>query len=115
MVRLGSAEEKRKIMENKRKLKGGRIWIEEDLSWEERRIRWKLRQIAAKEGAKGASVWISKGKLRINGVWWWWDEAKEELRDGRGRKWVEREKGVEQIGNKKERGYEGQGKGERKN
>ncbi|XP_036144955.1 golgin subfamily A member 6-like protein 6 [Monomorium pharaonis] len=98
-----------------KKAEGGRIWIEEDLSWEERRIRWKLKQIAAKEGAKEASVWISKGKLRINGVWWWWDEAKEELRDGRGRKWVKREEGVEQIGDKEERGNEGQGKGERKN
>ena len=43
--------------------------------------------MALKEEAKGVRVWIGKGKLKMEGVWWLWDEEKEELRDGRGRRW----------------------------
>lgn len=105
VVRLGSAEEKRRVMENKKKLKGGKIWIDEDLSWKERRARYRLRQIAIREEAKGARVWIGKGRLCIEGVWWLWDEEKEELRDNKGRKWEEvgeSEEKSERVENKDE-------------
>lgn len=90
VAELGSAEERKRMMDNKRKLKGGKVWIEQDLTWRERKARWKLRQIAAKEKARGNRVWAGRGKLRIEGKWWIWDEEREELRDERGRIWEEK-------------------------
>lgn len=86
VVKLGSAEEAKMVMENKKKLKGGRISIEKELSWEEKRTKWRLQQIAIKEVTKGRRVWVGKEKLRIEGTWWIWDKKSEELRDGLGRR-----------------------------
>jgi len=44
VVRVGSEEERRRIVQNKWKLKGEEVRIEEDLTWEERRIKWRIRQ-----------------------------------------------------------------------
>jgi len=35
IVKVGSEEEKKGIMQSKRKLRGEKVWIEEDLTWEE--------------------------------------------------------------------------------
>jgi len=85
IVRVENEDEKAKIMQNKWKLKGGELWIEDDLTWEERRIKWKLTQIARIEEAKGRRVRIGRGRLWIEGMWWIWDEEREELRDKGGR------------------------------
>lgn len=90
IVRLGSEEEKRRVMKGKKKLKGGKIWIMEDLTWKERRTKWRLRELARAEEGKGNRVWIGSEKISINGQWWFWDEKGEKLVDVRGR-----EKGLE--------------------
>ncbi|KYN13181.1 hypothetical protein ALC57_14625 [Trachymyrmex cornetzi] len=79
MITMGNVEDKGKILRSKGKLRGREIWIEEDLTWQER----KMRQVLRKEGGKAK---MGQGGLWIEGVWWKWDEEREELRDGRGRK-----------------------------
>jgi len=37
----------------------------EDLSWRERRVRWRLGEIARMEEAKGRTVWVRGGRIRI--------------------------------------------------
>ncbi|KMQ83947.1 hypothetical protein RF55_18740 [Lasius niger] len=66
VVKLGSREQKKEVMEKKKRLKGRKIRIEDDLTWEERKIRWKIREIAKEERRKGSRVWIGYGKIRIN-------------------------------------------------
>jgi len=39
IIKMGSKEEKRRILQSKWRLKREKVWIEEDLTWEERRIR----------------------------------------------------------------------------
>lgn len=84
VVKVGSEEEKSRIMQNKWKLKGSDIWLNDDLSWEERRIRWKIMQVAKNEQEEGRKVRIGQGRLWIDGKWWTWDEEKGDLRDVRG-------------------------------
>lgn len=114
IVKVGSEEEKRRVMQNKWKLKGGDIWIEEDLTWEERKIKWMIRRVAWKEEAEGRRVRVGQGKVWIEGVWWVWDEWRGELRDGRGRSWEEvkgeiRQRKGEGEENEAERGTQRQG------
>ncbi|KMQ86170.1 hypothetical protein RF55_14931 [Lasius niger] len=84
VVKLGSREQKREIMEKKKRLMGRKIRIEDDLTWEERKIRWKIREIAEEERRKGNRVWIGYGKIRINECWWRWDEEVGKLMNWRG-------------------------------
>lgn len=56
VVKLGSEEEKKKVMEGKKKLRGEKVWIMEDLTWEERKMRWKMKEIAKREEEKGNKV-----------------------------------------------------------
>lgn len=94
VVRLGSREQKRQVMEKKRKLKGRKERIEDDLTWEERKMKWKVEEIAEKERRKGNRVWTGYGKIRINEKWWKWDEEEGCLRDWKGeRRGEEEEKG----------------------
>lgn len=62
-------------------MKGGEIWIEKDLTWE-RRVKWILKQVARMELGKGRKVRIGEGRIQIEGVWSFWDEEEEKLRDG---------------------------------
>jgi len=89
VVRVENEEAKRNIVRNKWKLKGGDIWIEEDLTWEERRIKWRIREIARRERIQGKRIRMGQEGLWIKGVWWRWDRVRDELRDERGRSWVE--------------------------
>jgi hypothetical protein len=84
VVKLGSREQKREVMEKKKGLKGKKIRIEDDLTWEERKIRWKIREIAEEERRKGGRVWIGYGKIRINEGWWRWDEEVGKLTNWKG-------------------------------
>lgn len=79
-VRLGSEEQKREVWEKKKMLRGRKERITDDLTWKERRMRWKLEEIAREEERKGKRVWISYGKLKIDGIWWGWDENEEVLK-----------------------------------
>lgn len=94
VVRLGSREQKRQVMEKKRKLKGRKERIEDDLTWEERKMKWKVEEIA-EERRKGNRVWTGYGKIRINEKWWKWDEEEGCLRDWKGERRGEEEKGEE--------------------
>lgn len=62
------------------------------------------RQIAEEEEGKGEKVRVRYGKIWIGNELWFWDEEREELRDGGGRK---RE---EVLKEGKRRGEEGEGK-----
>lgn len=82
-VKVRSKENKRKIRENKGKLKGRDIWIEEDLTFRARKIRWILRRFAEEKRKKALRV--GYGKVWLEGIWWFWNEEKELLRDGKDR------------------------------
>lgn len=69
VVKLGSKEEKKRVMEGKKKLKGGKGLIIKDLTWKERRMKWKMREIAKGEEEKENKVWLGNNKIQINGEW----------------------------------------------
>jgi len=69
-LRVGSKEEKRRIMQSKWKLKGEEVRIEEDLTWEERRIKWRIRQCAMREEEKGKRVRMRHRGIWVEGKWW---------------------------------------------
>ncbi|XP_011861568.1 PREDICTED: coiled-coil domain-containing protein 70-like [Vollenhovia emeryi] len=83
-VKLRDEEQRGKILEMKSKLKGKKERIGEDLTWRERKMKWKLEEIAREEEKEGKSVWIRYGRVRIDNIWWRWDEDEEVLRDGNG-------------------------------
>lgn len=87
-------------------MKGRKERILEDWTWEERRIRWRLEGIARKEEREGRKVWIGYGKIRIDGVWWFWDEEEEVLKDRKGNIRDERERNGEEKKEKKGEGRE---------
>jgi len=92
-LRLEREEDKRLVWENKKKLKGRNIWIEEDLSWKEREVRRKLGVIAAGERRKGKKVWVEVDRIKIERVWWRWDEEKGSLARLVGRREQGKERG----------------------
>jgi len=69
IVKLGSEERKREIMQKKNKLCGGNIFIENDLTWEERKSQREIRVWAKQQRAKGKRIKIGYGKIRVNGEW----------------------------------------------
>lgn len=42
VIRLGSREQKRQVIEKKKKLKGRRVRIEDDPTWAEKRMKWRI-------------------------------------------------------------------------
>jgi len=78
-VRLEREEDKRQVWNKKRSLKGRKVWIEEDLSWKEREVRRRLGVIAAGERRKGKNAWVEEDRIKLEGVWWRWEEEKEAL------------------------------------
>lgn len=85
IVKLEKDEQKREVMRKKRELKGRKEKIMEDLTWKERKIKWRLGEIARKERGEGKDVWISYGRMSIDGEWWGWDEEEEVLRNREGK------------------------------
>lgn len=48
-------------------------------------MQFKLKEIAQKERANGKRTWVKYGRIQIEGMWWRWDEMREELvREGEG-------------------------------
>lgn len=86
LVKLKDEEMKREVMRNKGKLKGKEIWIEEDLIFRERRIKRNLRRIAEEERREGKKIRQGYGKIWIEDRWWFWDEERETLVDGEGKR-----------------------------
>ena len=84
-VRMENMEAKREVMRNKGKLRGRKERLEDDLTWKERKMQWRLRRLGEEEEAKGKRVRVSYGKIVVDGITWFWDERREELRDWRGR------------------------------
>lgn len=80
LVRLGSEEQRKEVMERKAKLREKNERVIEDWIWKERR----LEEIARIEEGKGRRGY---GMIRLEGQWWFWDEEEEVLRDGKGRVW----------------------------
>jgi len=60
MIRVGSEEERRRILQNEWKLKREEVWIEENLTWEEKRIKWRIRHEGGGEGKR-----MKMGQRRI--------------------------------------------------
>jgi len=69
VVKMGSEEKKREIMQKKNKLSGGNIFIENDLTWEERKIQREISVWAKQQRAKEKRIKIGYGKIRVNGEW----------------------------------------------
>ncbi|EFN90024.1 hypothetical protein EAI_06600 [Harpegnathos saltator] len=67
LVKLGSVEEKRKVMEAKKKLKGRRERIEDDLTAEERKTKWRIEREAEVERRKGKKVQVGYMRMWVNG------------------------------------------------
>ncbi|KMQ90799.1 hypothetical protein RF55_9408 [Lasius niger] len=84
VVRLGSRDQKRQVMEKKKELRGKATRIEDDLTWEERKMKWKIGEIANEERKRGNRVWTAYGRIRINECWWKWDEEEGKLKNWRG-------------------------------
>jgi len=87
VVSFRTEGEKREVMRKKGGLRGEGVWIEDDLTWKERQVRWRIREVAKEEESKGAKVWVGENRVMINGVWWFWDEEVDGLKDRGGRKW----------------------------
>lgn len=83
-VKLGDERQRGEVFEKKGKLKGRIEKIHEDLTWRERKMKWNLEEIAREEERKGKKVWLRYGRIRIENIWWKWDEEEEVLRDSNG-------------------------------
>ena len=94
LLKLENEEQKWEVIE-KKKPEGRKERITEDLSWEERRRNWKLREIAREEEREGRRAWIKAGKIRIENVWWLWDDEEGVLKDERGNRKRESRGGME--------------------
>ncbi|XP_036145349.1 trichohyalin isoform X1 [Monomorium pharaonis] len=77
LVKLGSLESKRRVMEAKKRLKGRRERIDDDLTREERRARWKIEREADKEREKGKRVNVGYMRMWVDGKVKIWDEIGE--------------------------------------
>jgi len=80
----------------RRGMKGRNIRIEDDLTWMERKMEWRLKEIARIERGKGRRVWVSYGKIQIEGKLWRWDEGSQTIKDNESRVWENQGEG--QIG-----------------
>jgi len=54
---------------------------------------WRIREIARQERGRGKRIWVSYGKIQIEGKWWRWDENEQTLKDEEGRAWRSQEEG----------------------
>jgi len=93
IVRLKNMDQKRRVMMRRKYMKGRNIKIEDDLTWIERKIEWRLKEIARLEREKGRRVWVSYGKIQIEGKLWRWDEGMQTIRDNEGKAWEDRGEG----------------------
>ncbi|EFN80936.1 hypothetical protein EAI_02880 [Harpegnathos saltator] len=76
-VKLGSWEEKRKVMEAKQKLRGRKERIEDDLTVEERRTKWRIERKAVVKRRKCKRVQVGYMKMWVDGRMQRWDEVEE--------------------------------------
>lgn len=74
------------MIRRKKGLRDRKERIEDNLMAMERKMKWKLEDIAREQERLGKKVWVSYGKLSIDGVWWFWNEDGEVLRDSRNRR-----------------------------
>lgn len=79
VVKLGSVDDKRKIMMNKGKLVGSRIYIENDLSYEDRKRQEEIARWVKKRKEEGKLVKIGLGKIYVDRRWIRWED-KEAIR-----------------------------------
>lgn len=78
IVVLGNEEEKKEVMSRKNRLKGDKIFIENDLTWEERKTQERINKWAKEKKSEGGDIKIGIKKVRINGVWKFWDNMEKE-------------------------------------
>jgi len=79
LVRMKTEEEKGRVMRNKKLLGKEEIYIEHDRTNTERDIQRKVVEIAKEEKAKKKEVIIKHWRIRIEGVWYKWNEREEKL------------------------------------
>ena len=63
LVKVGSEQEGKEVLEKKKRLKGREERIEEDLTWRERKRRWLIEQRSWEEKKKGSVVWVERDRL----------------------------------------------------
>lgn len=76
VVALESMENKREIMKSKSCLKGSGIWIEDDLTDREKEIQSWLERLKEEEKSLGIEAILGYQKVKIQGVWYNWEEKK---------------------------------------
>ena len=94
VAKLGSVEEKEKVMRNKNKLAGTRIFIENFRNYDERKRQEKIRAWLKTKKEKGWLLKIGFGKIFLKDTWYRWKdkdnlekrvlEVVEEVRNGNG-------------------------------
>ncbi|XP_076291000.1 uncharacterized protein LOC143214172 [Lasioglossum baleicum] len=90
LVKLGSWEEKRKVMDAKRKLKGRKLYIDDDLTRKEREVQETLREKAREERENGNKTNVGYKKIWIGETVWIWNEQTGQLIKKEGTKGGER-------------------------
>jgi len=49
--------------------------------------KWRTTESSCSERRREKRIWISYGKIKIEGRWWRWDEYEQTLKDKKGRTW----------------------------
>lgn len=84
VVKLGSIEDKKKVMVNKSKLAGTKIFIENDLSYEDRKKQEEIGKWVKERKEEGKNLKIGFGKI-FDGIRWikWEDKQALKLLEGK--------------------------------
>ncbi|EFN85896.1 hypothetical protein EAI_12283 [Harpegnathos saltator] len=77
LAKLGSLEEKRKVIEAKKKLRGRREKIEDDLTVGKRKAKWRIEREAEAERRRGRRVQMGYMKMWVDEKMRNWDEVRE--------------------------------------
>lgn len=51
------------------------------MTWEERKTQERINKWAKEERSKGGDIKIGRGKVKVNGVWKFWDDMEKENRE----------------------------------
>lgn len=81
VVEMGSVRNKIEVMRRKGGLKETGWWVDDDFTEREKRVQEWLRKIEEEETRNGLRVKIGYMKIRVEGIWYKWDEEKGQIRE----------------------------------
>lgn len=81
IIELGSVKQKIEIMKRKGGLKETGLWAEDDLTEREKRAQEWLWKIEEEEKRNGLEVKVGYMKIRVEGIWYNWDEEKGQIKE----------------------------------